>query len=200
MFEATTNTIPSSSSSNRTPLLVAAWLAAGIAIAFTGFLSHVPQFAPAYIIASAVGWTLAYRRREDIRAWADRLPLRMLVAGHAARLPIGALFLWEESHGRLSPLFAHGAGWGDMAIGAAAIAVALFAWKRRSVVRLFAVVGLVDILMAVGTTIYLLFIVHDPLMMSAIARLPYPLLPLMVVPLVVITHLLMIARTRRGQS
>lgn len=195
MLNATTNTVPTSSI--RISTVVGLWLSVGITLATTGVLGVAPFIGPAFVIASALGWTIAYRRSERVRHFADALPMRALVAAHAVRLPIGAVFLWEESRGQLAPLFAQRAGWGDIAVGAVAIGVALFAAHKRSVVRAFAWFGLVDILVALGTAMYLLFIVQDPLMLAPIARLPYPLLPLAIVPLVVVTHLLMLARTRR---
>ncbi|MBZ0232946.1 MAG: hypothetical protein K8M05_11505 [Deltaproteobacteria bacterium] len=190
MLEATTRTVPDSS--RRFSLYAGAWLAFGAALAFGGALRAIPQAGPAFVLASAVAWSIAYVRSDDVRRWAGALPMRALVAFHAIRLPIGALFLWEASHGRVPQLFADRAGWGDMAAGAAAIAVAIAGWQRPRVVRAFAIFGLADILVALGTAMYLLFVVNDPLTFEAITRLPYPLLPLAVVPVVVVTHLLMI--------
>jgi hypothetical protein len=195
MLQATTKTVPSPSV--RLPLLLGVWLVLGSTLAVTGTLRHVPQVAPAFLAASVLTFAIAYLWGGAIRQWADALPMRAVIAAHALRLPIGAAFLWEASGGTLSPMFAQRAGWGDIAVGSAAIAVALFAWRERRVVRAFAWFGLVDILIALGTGMYLLLGVQDPLMLSAIARLPYPLLPLVVVPLVILTHLLMLARTRR---
>jgi len=197
MQQATTNTVPSSS--NHAPLLVGGWLALGALVALVAPLGEAPQLAPAFIIMSAIGWSLAYARGGAVRQWADALPMRAVIAGHALRLPIGAAFLWEASRGQLSPMFAQRAGWGDMAVGAVAILVALFAWQRPRVVRAFAWFGFGDILIAFGTTMYLLFVARDPLMLDAITRQPYPLLPLAIVPVVFVTHLLMLARTRRPQ-
>lgn len=196
MLDATTKTIPVPS--NRTPLAVGAWLTLGCSLALSNVLSSAPQLAPAFILGSAILWTLLYVRVASVRTWADAFPMRTLVAMHALRLPIGALLLWEGSTGRLSQLFAQRAGWGDMAVGIAAIGVALVASTQRRAVRMFAWFGLVDILIAFGTAMYLLFVARDDLMLDAIGRQPYPFLPLALVPIVVVTHLLMLARTRRS--
>jgi hypothetical protein len=90
-------------------------------------------------------------------------------------------------------MFADRAGWGDIAIGLLALALAFTPLRRRSVVA-FSVIGLVDILLALGTGSYLMVIARDPLMLAAIARLPYALLPLVVVPIVIGAHLLVLAR------
>jgi hypothetical protein len=195
MLEATTRTVPVPS--HRAPLLVALWAAVGASLAFAGAATHAPPLIPLFVVTSVFGWTIAYTRGGPVREWLDALSLRGVVALHAIRLPIGAAFLWEAGRGELAPLFAERAGWGDMIVGAAAIGVALFAWQRRRVVRAFALIGLVDILIAFATGTYLLFVAKDPLMLGAIARLPYPLLPFGVVPAVMTTHLLMLARLRR---
>jgi hypothetical protein len=189
MLDATTNHVP-----NRAPLLIGVWLTLGTTLALTGALGEARQLAPVYIASSVALFVISYLRSSSFRAWATALPIRAVIAGHALRLPIGLVFLWEESRGQLSPMFAQRAGWGDIAVGAAAILIALFAWRKPRVVRAFAWFGLIDILVALGTAMYLMFGVQDPLMLEAIARLPYPLLPLVIVPLVITTHLLMLGR------
>ena len=190
MLEATTKPVPDSR------LLVAGWLALGAILALSGVLAHLPQVGPAFLAASCAGWIVLYARRGATRRWLDALPLRPLLALHAIRLPIGAAFLWESSHGRLSPLFATRAGIGDIAIGVVAIGVAAIGWNNRGIVRAFTIIGLADILFALGTGIYLMFVARDPVMLTAIARLPFPLLPFAVVPTVILTHLLVLARSR----
>ncbi len=196
MLEATTRTVPTSP--GRISRYTGAWLALGTALALSGVLRDLPQLAGAFVISSAVAWTLAYRRSEEVRRWASALPMRAIIAAHALRLPIGAVFLWEASRGQLHPTFADRAGWGDIAVGAVALAVAIAGARRPRVVRAFAWFGLVDILIAFGTAMYLVFVVQDPVMVAALSRLPYPLLPMAVVPLVIVTHLLML--TRRSPS
>ncbi|MDQ3335187.1 MAG: hypothetical protein M4D80_08495 [Myxococcota bacterium] len=191
MLEATTKPVPDPR------LLVAAWYSIAVLLALAGVLTYAPSAGPAMLVVSCATWIVLYRRRGHTRRWLDSIPLRPLIALHAIRLPIGAVFLFEASHGRLAPLFASRAGWGDIATGALAIVVAGFAWKRRGVVRAFTIIGLLDILFALGTGMYLAFGVRDPLMLDAIARLPFPLLPLAIVPTVILTHLLVLARLRR---
>lgn len=195
MLQATTNTVPTTSSRNRTALLFNVWLSIGISLAVSNPLPAVPHLAPAFVLGSALLWAMLYLQLQRVREWADALPMRALVAAHAIRLPIGAVILWEQSMGRVSPVFGQRAGWGDMAVGAAAIVVALLASHRRRAVRAFAWFGLIDIAIALGTAMYLIFIANDGLMHAAISRQPYPFLPLAIVPLVVISHLLMLART-----
>jgi hypothetical protein len=191
MHEATTKPVPGPR------LLVAAWYAFAVVLTLSGILGRAPLVGPVMLVGSCATWIVLYRRRGQARRWLDSIPLRPLLALHIIRLPIGAVFLVEASQGRLAPLFAARAGWGDIAVGAAAIVVAGFLWRRRGAVRAFTILGLADILFALATGMYLMFGVQDPLMLDAIARLPYPLLPFAVVPTVILTHLLVLARTRR---
>lgn len=199
MLEATTRTIPAPTA--RAPLLVFLWAAVGVAISVAGIVPRLPALAPAFVATSVIGGVLAYRRGGALRAWADALPLRALIALHIVRLPIGLAFLWELSRGALPALFATRAGYGDIGVGVLALGAVTLAAARtpaqRGGLALFSLVGLADILVALGTATYLLLIVHDPLMLAAIARLPYPLLPFFLVPVVILSHLLALARLRR---
>jgi len=181
-----------------TPALFAAgWAFIGITLAASDVLGHAPAIGPAFVLASVMGWTLAYRRGGPVRAWLDQRSLRALIAIHAIRLPIGLAFLWEMSRGRLAPLFATRAGYGDVAIGALAIAALVLgahAPQRRRWLAAFSLLGLADILVALGTGTYLMLAVRDPQMLDAIRRLPYPLLPFLIVPTVVLGHVLVLAR------
>ncbi len=189
MLEATTRTVP-----DRPWLLVALWATTGITLALTGALTRAPQIGPAFVVGSVALWSFAYARSPSLRHWLDVLPLRPLIALHAIRFPIGAVFLWEHSRGQLPELFAMRAGWGDIATGIAAIGVVMVGLRSRRVVMVFSALGLLDILVALGTGMYLLFVAQDPVMLSALTRLPYPLLPLLIVPAVILTHMLVLAR------
>jgi hypothetical protein len=189
---------------------VAAWVVLGIALAVSGIIGRVPQAGPLFLLLSCGGWVIAYLRRGGVYEWARALPLRGPVAVHAIRLPIGAAFVWEASRGQLAPLFAERAGYGDIAIGVLAMVVTYVVrppsdvvdethtdHRTRAVVIAFSILGLVDILVALGTGMYLMFVVRDPSMLGAIARLPYPLLPFLIVPSVILTHLLVLHRLMR---
>ena len=117
-----------------------------------------------------------------------------------------AQFLVELAAGRLPALFAERGGYGDILAGALAI-VALFAagrphatrpqadsGARRALVWLFSLVGLVDILAVVATAQVLALVDHDQQIITAIGQLPYALLPTVVVPLVILSHLLVMQR------
>jgi hypothetical protein len=193
MSDVTTRSVPTLS-----PVLaLVAWLVAGIALIASGVAARVPPVMPAWIVSSVAGWMIAYHRSSTLRAWADSLDVRALVIAHAIRLPIGVLFIYEMSHGRLAPLFAERAGYGDIAIGVLALVATLAIPSRPKLVAAFSWLGLADIVVALGTGMYLLFVVKDPMFTTPITKLPFPLIPGIVVPLVVLSHALVIARLRR---
>lgn len=175
---------------------VVIWIAVALTLAVSGALAKVPPLGVAFAIASVATWIALYRNHAGIRAAVDRLPVRGVIAAHAIRAAIGALFLVELSRGHLPAAFAERAGTGDVAIGLAAIVVALVP-RRPRLYLVWSVLGLADIAIAIVTAQYLVLGRHDAQMMAAIGRMPYPLLPLVIVPAVALTHLLVIGRSIR---
>lgn len=194
MIDTTTRSVPTRSSGLMLGTL--GWVLAAIGISVSGALARAPILAAVCVVGAVAGWSFAYRRSASVRAALDAIDLRVVLAFHLIRIPIGALFLVEHAHGRLAELFAYRAGYGDIAVGALAL-VAIALHRRRGVLLAWSIIGLADILLAVGTAQYLVLARHDPLMMEAFTRLPYPLLPTLIVPAVIATHLLVLARIRR---
>lgn len=196
MVDTTTRAIPA-----RAPRILPAalaWLGASIAVAASGVMPRLPIVAALWLVGSVAGWTIAYRRSAALRRALAAIDLRAVIALHVLRAPIGALFLYEHAEGRLGEMFAYRAGIGDIAVGALAL-VAIALRARRGFVRAWCLVGLVDLLVAVGTAQFLVLGRHDPVMSAAFAQLPFPLLPTLIVPVMITTHLLVLARTsRRG--
>ena len=189
MLEVTTKPVPTLGPR----MLAVGWLATGALLAVGGAMRHVPQVGPVFLLASLAMWITVYRRGGATRQWLDSFPLRPLLALHILRLPIGVLFLYEASQGRLSDVFANRAGIGDIVIGVLAIG-AVAASRSRAIVRAFSVFGLADIFLALGTGMYLRFVVHEPHMIAAFEHRGYALLPLALVPTVILAHLLVLAR------
>jgi hypothetical protein len=174
------------------PWLVLLWLVAGVSLAVAHAPGVAPPIAPMFTLGSVALAAIAYRARGGFRAWADGLPLRPLLAAHAIRIVIGALFLYEYAHDRLPGTFAIRGGYGDIAVGLLALVAA--AVPRRRLVVAFSLIGLADIVLVFGTAMYLLLVAHAPGMQDAISGPPYALLPLAVVPAVISSHLLVLAR------
>lgn len=194
MIDTTTRPVPARSSGLMLGTL--GWVFASTAVAASGLLPRAPLLAVVWVVGSVAGWTLAYRRSAALRRTLDAIDLRIVIAFHLIRIPIGAMFLVEHAHGRLGEVFAYRAGIGDIAIGALALgAIALH--RRRGAVLAWSVAGIADILLALGTAQFLVLVRHDSLMIDAFTRLPFPLLPTLIVPAVIATHLLVLARIRR---
>jgi hypothetical protein len=61
------------------------------------------------------------------------------------------------------------------------------------------VLGILDLVVAFSTGQYLFWVVEDPRMVL-IGAMPWSLLPAIIVPAMILTHLLVIARVRRRIS
>lgn len=176
------------------------WFAAAVGIGSLGVLPRAPALAPASVLGLTLLALVLYKASARVRASAEAFDLRWLVLPHTVRAPIGAIFLWEYMQGRLPGVFALRAGYGDIAAGVLALlAVRAARLRSRREIRLLLVwnaLAALDILIVLATAAFLLVVRGDPLMTQALGRMPFPLLPLFVVPLVIIAHLLVFARAR----
>ena len=181
-------------------LVILAWLAGAAAVGASGIAARLPPLVPLMIIGPVVGWVIAYRRSPTWRARLDAVPLSALIGLHVARAPIGLGLLLAYQRGMLPAAFAIKAGWGDIAVGLAAVAATRAA--RASTAGRWLIVwnllGALDIAVAVATAQYLLVVAREPLLTAGAPHLPFILLPGFIVPLVIATHLAIGARLRRG--
>jgi hypothetical protein len=147
-------------------------------------------------LSPIIVFSLWFAGSESFRRFALSLDPGVLTSVHSLRL-LGLVFLLE-AHDVLPALFALPAGYGDMALGATA---AFVAWKlanpaHRNAFILWQVLGIIDLVMAVGlgTTAPLL----DPhsIPMVAMTILPLSIIPTFLVPLFVILHVICIAQAR----
>ncbi len=175
-------------------LLLAVWLAAAINVGRSGLLGRLPLPPPAIAIGLTIVLLLLLRVSPVVRAAAWSLGPRWLTGFHAVRIAAGAYFLTLYSRGELPAAFAVPAGWGDIAVGVAAlvvVAVCLPARTRAQRAGLLAwnAAGLVDILavLANGARMFL----ADPALAAPFMALPLALLPTFVVPLVIVSHVLL---------
>lgn len=194
MFDSTTRSVPARSWGWM--LAATSWVVASIAVAASGALARIPILAAVWVGGSIAAWVAMYRSRAGLRDALERIDLRIVIALHVIRAPIGALFLVEHARGRLDETFAYRAGIGDIAIGVLAIA-AMALYRRRAFVRAWSFAGIADLALAVSTAQFLVLVRHDPLLIAAFGGLPYPLLPALIVPTMILAHLLVLARTRR---
>lgn len=111
------------------------------------------------------------------------------------------MFLKLGASGELPEAFVRIAGPGDvvagtLAVGAAIAASDLGSRRRRALVLAWNVIALADILAVVVTAQRLILFVQDPRKLGMMGRFPFATLPLFVVPMVLLTHLAVIARLR----
>ena len=135
-------------------------------------------------------------RTQALREEFHRVPLWLLVGVHVVRL-LGISFIILYTAGRLPAPFASAAGWGDIFVGATALPVAWFAYRRptnvRSMIWIWNVIGIADLINAVGLGVIsspgpqrLIFAEPSSAIM---ATLPWLLIPGFLVPLLFAVHI-----------
>ncbi len=180
---------------------LALWAAAAVSFAASGLLSVLPRPAiPLLIWSPVVTFVVAYWQSPTLRAFVANVDLRIPVLYHLVRVLFGALFLMEMNAGNLPAAFAKIAGPGDIAAGLLALPAAHLATRSdktsRTLLLAWNVLGLLDILAVFFTAQRLLLVVRDERFFQTFQRMPYAALPLLVVPLILVTHLVVFLRLR----
>jgi len=174
-----------------------AWIALSLLAGATGFLARLPFPGPQLIILSLFAATLvAATSVPALGAWIDALPLRVLVGVHATRF-VGIAFLVLAARGRLDPVFAARAGWGDIAVAVLAL-VFLAAGEVRSRLHrglLYAwnTFGLLDLVVAVATATAVTLRGATP-GVTPVLSFPLVIVPTFFVPIFVANHVIMFRR------
>ncbi len=179
------------------------WLWFGAAF-FAGqqlLLLRLPPVAiPALIIGLTTLILTVYFRFAPVRTWVDALDLRSLVLLHVTRF-VGIYFLVLYRRGQLPYDFAVPGGIGDIIVAALALPIALAPLPnatRQRAIRIWNIIGLVDIALVVLTAARLNL--ADPLQMRAFTYLPLSLLPTFLVPLIIASHIVIFVRLARDQK
>jgi uncharacterized protein (DUF2141 family) len=198
------------------PLVVAgafvgAWLALAIWLGASGFFhgtnaEAVPKvvFGLGVPLAVALAILATSERARDIVA---ATPQHLLIGVQLYRLE-GAVFLIMLAYGRLPGEFAIPAGWGDVLIGASAPIVAWLyrrdATRWRGLAVLWNVVGLIDLIVAVGMGVLTAPGRLQQLALDApnslITAFPLVLIPTFLVPMSILLHLLSLRRLTSGRA
>lgn len=185
------------SSASRYPQLLALWAGAALAVALFGVPAHLPPAALSLALAwlgfAAAGAALFHR---GVRAWVAQLDPRRIVALHLVRF-VGVAFLALLAQGRLPAAFAWPAGIGDTLVALGA--VALLCWPAHRgfgrALRIWNAVGLLDL--AAVVAIALRLSLAQPGELAAFHTFPLSLLPLVVAPLLIASHVALFEHTRR---
>lgn len=182
------------------PVLLAAsaWLALALLAGRLRLLAVLPPpFPQMVLVGLTVALLVLFCAWPTLRAWGRAVDVRVLVLVHVTRF-VGIYFLVLHGRGELPWAFAVPGGWGDIAVAAAALLVALLVSPAtaagRRVYVAWNAAGLLDILLVAGTAARLAF--ADPASMQALTGLPLSLLPTFLVPIIVATHVVIGWRLR----
>jgi len=177
------------------------WFAAALAVGHFRVLQRLPPPAVQATIAALTALLLlGYFRVAALRTWVDSLELRALVACHLTRF-VGFYFLLLHRRGELPYDFAVPGGIGDIIVATLAVALILVPLdpvRRERAILIWNVIGLVDILLVIVTATRLNL--AAPGQLRALTRLPLSLLPTLVVPLILATHIVIFARVRARRA
>jgi hypothetical protein len=173
------------------------WLALVLLAGATGFFARLPFPGPQLIILALIAATLIVATSiPALRAWIDTLSLRVLIGVNVVRF-IGITFLVLAARGRLAPVFAGRAGWGDIAT--AALALVLVAageprtGLRRGLIHAWNAFGLLDLVVAVATATAVTLRGAVPGIVPMVS-LPLVIVPTFIVPILVATHVVIFRR------
>ncbi|MDH3979812.1 MAG: hypothetical protein OEU91_04785 [Gammaproteobacteria bacterium] len=188
-------------------MLVIAWLLGAVLLSASGLLAHgdglLRLLMPAMILLPIAVFAIAYRGNEAFRTRVLSIDTGILVILHSWRM-VGMGFLFLYAHNILPGLFAWLAGMGDMlaAAGAMVIGTALLKGKTVSRQALWSwnTFGLLDFIVAVvvGTSLRSIYL-GGTVNTDAMALLPLSLVPTIIVPLYIITHVVIYLQLRNNQ-
>jgi hypothetical protein len=179
-------------------VLVTALAAAGF---FTVTNGGTAAIGAAVVLPVIVG-LIAFRRSAALKSLASETPLALLVAVHTGRL-LGVFFLLLYAEARLPQTFALTAGWGDIAVAAAAPVVAWAIHRRaggwRGLALTWNAFGFADLILAVtlgvGSAVDSpVRFIYEAASSGTISSLPWLLIPGFMVPLYLMTHLAIFSR------
>jgi hypothetical protein len=138
---------------------------------------------------------------QPFRKFLLSINLRALTIVQAWRIA-GFVFLVLYAYGILPGELALPAGWGDIAIGATAplVALKLANPNHRKSFILWQLLGIMDLVNAVGMGVAARFINPHGIATSAMTVLPMSLIPTFAVPLFMILHFISIAQARQWQE
>jgi hypothetical protein len=180
-------------------LVAAAWLGLAILAGATGALIQLPFPGTQLIIFTLVGATIgAALSVPALRAWVEALPLRALIGINAARF-VGISFLVLAARGRLAPVFAARAGWGDIAVAIVALILVAAGDPRtrlhRGIVHVWNAVGALDLVVAIATATAITLRGSVP-GIAPLLSLPLVVVPTFFVPLFLANHVVIFLRLR----
>ena len=174
------------------------WLIAALLVGKLEVLRPLPMPAVQGVLFGLTAALLGlYFKAAGFRAWIDGLDLRALLLFHLTRF-VGVYFLVLFARGELPFDFAVRGGWGDIIAASLALLICVLPLGgalRRRAITIWNVIGFLDILMVV------LYAARNGLagnpQMKLLTVLPLSLLPTLIVPGIIATHVIIFLRLRR---
>ena len=151
---------------------------------------------PKAVVLVVAALALAILVVRPLREGIFRVDMRWLVSVHLVRF-IGLYFLYLYARHELPYGFAVWGGWGDILVASLALVVMLFPGSKPVLV-VWNILGLADILAVAATAARSEIAV--PGSMHQLDKFPLILLPTFIVPVIIVTHVLMLARLLRNHS
>jgi hypothetical protein len=186
---------PFADARNAAALALGLWTLGVGLVAAGGKLARQPADVIAALVVAAVLVAIAAVRLDvRLRDWLATIDPRTFTAFNAWRLPAGLAFLAAGSQGLLPASFALVAGWGDIVVGVAALALTAVRAGPRAHYA-FQFLGLADFALAVG--LGLAHTVRETPLMENIATLPLAFIALVGVPVTAAVHVAAIASLAR---
>lgn len=159
-------------------------------------IARMVPWPPVAVTSEVTAIAVALFVIRPFREWAFRIDVRWLIAFHFIRF-VGIYFLILYAQHELPYGFAVWGGSGDIAVAALALIAICFVRFRFGFI-LWNIVGLIDIVAVVFTAAQSAMAV--PGSMHQLNRIPLILLPTFVVPVVIVTHGVMLIRALRSSQ
>ena len=199
-------TRPAAGVRNLTAAVLAAWFFLALGGSLLGAFDSGPRPPLPLGLAAVVpvaAFVACYLTSARFREFVSSLDLRVLTLTQTFRV-VGIVFVILYFLGALPGVFALPAGWGDFAVGITAPVVAWY-WKRPFPYRTFVVwnvLGILDLVTAVSLGVLAsaspVGVLAGDVTTRLMGQFPLSLVPTFFVPLLLILHLICLARVGKG--
>ncbi|HTK55685.1 MAG TPA: hypothetical protein VL295_02595 [Gemmatimonadales bacterium] len=180
------------------PALLLVWGLAATAFVGMGMLPRMP-FPPPVFVGLGVLLSLIFLIFvPGFAAWVKTVDIRWILGFHLVRF-VGIYFLILASQGRLDDYFARTAGIGDIITATGAVALILIPAAREGLgLKIWNAFGFADILFVVFNAARV--VRTAPERFTEFFHLPLGLLPTFIVPVIVVSHVVILFRLRRAAA
>jgi hypothetical protein len=185
-------------------VLVSGWFIVSLALSALDVFRNPTNGVGLSVALAAVGSIVVFSiwraASPGFRRFTLSLDPRVLASLQTARV-IGVIFPILAARGVFPELFARPAGYGDLFIGVSAplVALLLATPRHRLAFIVWQILGITDLVVAVGLGTTAPLIAPGSIPMAAITVLPLSLIPTFLVPLFLIIHAISIAQARTWQ-